>query len=177
MVGQRASVRDREILRRQAVTRWAHLSNAWNGSNAEISVRPPTIFSRAMLRWVSERNADDPPRKGSVAGFIFLCAWIVAAPIVLFIDPIPAPLAFAYLTLGAVAGVVFLVAEEPFVGFVALGVFIFGIDAATAIAERADPMLLLQPWHSAVVPGSAMFAVLLFPEVRAFLRRRANRNS
>lgn len=128
-----------------------------------------------MLRWVIERNADDPPRKVGVVGFILLSAWIVAAPIALCIDPIPAPLVFGYLIVGAIAGLVFLVAKEPFIGFFGIGLFIFGVDAATATAERADPTLAIQPWHSAVVPGAAMFAVLLFPAARAFLRRRASR--
>lgn len=128
-----------------------------------------------MLRWVIERNCPEVPRKTAVLGDVLGSACIMAAPIALFIDPLPPGLVLRYVAVGAIAGLCFVFAEDAIVELVGIGVFIFGVDAVNAAVERADPTLVIEPWHSALVPGAAMFAVLLFPAARAFLRRRASR--
>lgn len=128
-----------------------------------------------MLRWVIERNGAEVPRKNPILGYVLGSACIIAAPIALFIDPLPAGLVLRYVAVGAMAGLCFVFAEDAIVELVGIGVFIFGVNAVNAAVERAEPALVIEPWHSALVPGSAMFAVLLFPAARAFLRRRASR--
>lgn len=128
-----------------------------------------------MLRWVIDRNSPEVPRKTAILGYVLGSACIMAAPIALFIDPLPAGLVLRYMAVGAMAGLCFVFAEDAIVELVGIGVFIFGVDAVNAAVERADPTLVIEPWHSALVPGAAMFAVLLFPAARACAGARMRR--